>query len=83
MHICNADFSGRNDDDENDDCSDNSNRSSDPFEFLIRPLMFSFSNATFATLHWPDATFATLHWPNATFVGRETIRDLLRPTDST
>ena len=71
--MCNADFSGRNDDDENDDYSDNSNRGSDPFEFLIRPLMFSFSNATFATLHWADATFA----------GRETIRDLLRPTDST
>ena len=81
--MCIADFSSRNDDDENDDCSDNSNRSSDPFEFLIRPLMFSFSNATFATLHWPDATFATLHWPNATFAGRETIWDLLRPTDST
>ena len=40
--MCIADFISRNDDDENDDCSDNSNRSSDPFEFLIRPLMFSF-----------------------------------------
>ena len=45
------DFKGAWYDDDNDDCSDNSNRSSDPFEFLIRSLMFSFHGVGEAMLH--------------------------------
>ena len=72
-------------DEDNDDSSDNSNRSFDPFEFLIRPLMFSFSavaDSAFATLHLM-LMLHLLHYIGLMLhLQAGTIWDLLRPTDS-
>ena len=48
-------------DDDNDDCSDKSSRSSDPFEFLIRPLMFSFYRVGEPMLHLLHCIGPMLH----------------------
>ena len=71
--------------------NDNGIRSFDLFEFLIRPLMFSFSSTGKVLLHyigqmlhWKqrcEAKLATLQRAEATFA--ETIWDLLWPSDST